>query len=357
MAILQNLTKTEQTAAHLREELGKGRWTGFMPGRRTLARELGVSHNIVKAALDLLEAEKILVPMGVGRRRQIVLDNLHVTPTLRVGILLYELENRKIDYIVEMRHELEAAGHIAIFAPKSLVGLGMKVKRVARLVDGIEADAWVVCAASRDVLEWFAGQPCPCFAVFGRRGGMPIAGTGPDKLLAQRQSLHRLVELGHKRIVILAREERRKPVPGQAEQAFLDQLSSLGIATGSYNLPDWENSPAGLRDCLDSLFRHTPPTALIVDEVAQFIAVQQHLAHRGIVAPRDVSLICRDQDIVFNWCHPEISHIAWDSSIVVRRILSWVKKLGRGENDRRQSFIKAEFIEGGTIGPARDAGG
>ncbi len=238
MAMLQNLTKSEQTAAHLREELRKGRWTGLMPGRRTLARELGVSHNIVKAALDLLEAEKILVPRGVGQRRQIVLDNLQVSPTLRVGMLLYELEDRKIDYIVDMRHELEAAGHIAVFAPKGLVELGMKVRRVARLVGDIEADAWMVCGASRDVLEWFAGQACPCFAVFGRLRGIPIAGTAPDKLLAQRQSLHRLVELGHKRIVMLAREDRRKPVPGQAEQAFLDELSSMGIATGSYNLPD-----------------------------------------------------------------------------------------------------------------------
>jgi len=60
MSMLQNLTKAEQTAAHLREELRKGRWTGLMPGGRSLARELGVSHNIVKSALDLLEAEKIL---------------------------------------------------------------------------------------------------------------------------------------------------------------------------------------------------------------------------------------------------------------------------------------------------------
>ncbi len=64
MAMLHNLTKTEQTAAHLREELRKGRWTGLMPGRRSLARELGagVSHNIVKSALDLLDAEKSCYP-------------------------------------------------------------------------------------------------------------------------------------------------------------------------------------------------------------------------------------------------------------------------------------------------------
>lgn len=357
MPTLQTSSRTEQTAAHLREELRKGRWTGLMPGRRSLARELGVSHNTVKAALDILEAEKILAPQGVGRRRQIVRDNLNVSPVLRVGILLYELADRKIDYTVELRHELEAAGHVAIFPPKGLIELGMSVKRVARLVGETEVDAWVVCSASQDVLAWFAAQSRPAFALFGRRRGVAIAGTGPDKLAAQKESLRRLVELGHERIVMLAREERRKPEPGQVEQAFLDELSALGIATGSYNLPDWDDSPAGLRDCLDSLFRHTPPTALIAQVAPLFMAMQQRLANRGIVAPRDVSLICGDQEIVFNWCYPEIAHIAWDGGLVVRRILSWVDKMARGQDDRRQSFTKAEFIEGGTIGPPGSAQG
>lgn len=354
MRTLKTRTKAEQAAAHLREELRKGRWTGFIPGRHTLARELGVSHNTVQAALDLLETEKILLRQGAGRRRQIMPDKLHAAPVLRVGILLYELADRKIDYTVDIQHKLEAAGHIAVFLPKGLIDLGMKVNRVAKLVAETEADAWVLYSASGELLEWFVSQSLPAFALFGRRRGVPIAGTGPDKLSALKESLQHLVELGHQRIVMLAREERRKPEPGQAEQAFLDDLAGFGIPTGSYNLPDWGDSPAGLRDCLDSLFRHTPPTALIVQEAQPFIGVQQHLANRGIVAPRDVSLICCDQDTAFNWCHPEIAHIAWDGGLLANRILSWVENVASGKEDRRQTFTKAEFVVGGTIGPPRD---
>ncbi|HSP42376.1 MAG TPA: substrate-binding domain-containing protein [Luteolibacter sp.] len=342
---------TEQAAAHLREELRKGRWTGLMPGRRTLARELGVSHNTVQEALNLLEAENILLPQGIGRRRRIADSKPRAAPALRVGILLYELADRKLDYTVDLRHELEAAGHIAMFAPKGLVDLGMNVQRVANLVGQTAADAWVVCSASREVLEWFAGRELPAFALFGRRRGVWIAGTGPDKLAAQNESLQRLVGLGHRRIVMLAREERRKPVPGQAEQAFLDQLAALGIPTGPYNLPDWEDHPEGLRNCLSELFRHTPPTALIVQVAPVFIAVQQYLANRGIVAPRDVSLICGDHDDAFAWCHPSISHIRWDSGTIPRRITRWVDRVAHGKDDRRQTFTKAEYVHGGTVGP------
>jgi hypothetical protein len=37
---------------------------------------------------------------------------------------------------------------------------------------------------------------------------------------------------------------------------------------------------------------------------------------------------------------------------VVNRIVRWVQHVSQGKEDTRQTVIKAEFIEGGTIGPA-----
>lgn len=62
----------EQVAAHLREGLLQGRWSGLLPGRQRLARELGVSGKIVEAALGLLELEGLLAGQGPRRRRGIV---------------------------------------------------------------------------------------------------------------------------------------------------------------------------------------------------------------------------------------------------------------------------------------------
>jgi len=35
---------------------------------------------------------------------------------------------------------------------------------------------------------------------------------------------------------------------------------------------------------------------------------------------------------------------------VVNRIARWVNNISQGKEDNRQTMIKAEFIEGGTIG-------
>ena len=134
---------------------------------------------------------------------------------------------------------------------------------------------------------------------------------------------------------------------------FLDELENLGISSGLYNLPDWDENPGSFHQCLDSLFRHTPPTALLIDEVTFFFAAQHHLAQRGIVAPRHVSVVCLDSDPRFVWFQPSISHIRWDPSPLVRHIVDWTNHVACGKDNRCKSQFKAEFVEGGTIGPAR----
>lgn len=307
----------------------------------------------VEAALTSLEEQGLLVPQGVGKHRRIVTPERLATPSLRVGILLYAPEDSRLYYNVALQLCLLNAGHHASFAPKTLVELGMDPSKIARLVAGSSANAWVVSSGSREVLEWFAAHHLPTFAFAGRRRNVNIASTGPNKELALRVMVQRLVELGHRRIVMLAREVRRKPNPGSFEQLFLDLLEAHGIRHGIYNMPDWKETALGLHGVLDSLFRHTPPTALIVQESNTFIAVQQHLAQRGILAPRDVSLICDDPDPVFVLCHPMIAHINWDGSPIARRVVRWAANVARGKDDRHRSFTKAEFIEGETIGPAQ----
>lgn len=352
MAIPQFKTITEQVAAYLREEIQTGRWRDGMPGQKLLSKSLGVSGQTVELALQILEKEGLLVGQGGGRRRRI--EQTHGATknrALRVMILLYEESDRKTGYLVELFHQLRAAGHEAEFATKTMWDLGMDVKRISRFVDATQADAWVVLAGPRDVLEWFAARDTPAFSLFGRLLSVSIAGTGPHKSTVMGEVVRHLVKLGHSRIVMLAREERRKPEPGRVERAFLEELQNQGIATSSYNMPDWEDNPKGFQRCLSSLFKYTAPTALVISTIELFSATQQFLVHRGIRVPQDVSLICSDPHPDNAWCEPTISHISsYDSDAWLRIILRWVKNVSRGKNDRRQIFTKVDFIDGGTVG-------
>jgi DNA-binding LacI/PurR family transcriptional regulator len=273
-----------------------------------------------------------------------------VKAKLRVGILLYEPADRSLPYEAELLYRLQESGHAAFFADKTLTDLGLDVERVASYVQKFNVDAWIVLAGSREILEWFASQSVPVFAQFGRPSGLPIAGMGVRKNPAMSEAVRKMVKLGHRRIVMIVRSERRKPKPAVYEQKFLDELEALGIATGPYHLPDWEQTIEGLHRCMDALFQHTPPTMILISEPALFVSVRDYLSQRGIIAPRDVSLLCDDPDHAFAWCNPPISHLRWDSGPIVRRVVRWANKVARGVVDKRQGFTLAEFVEGGTIG-------
>ncbi len=324
-----------------------------MPGRLQLSAEMGINARTVEEALRLLEEDGVLLPQGAGRRRRIALAEKPKRAALNLKILLFEPSDRDSSMFNNILHRIIERGHEAAFAEKSLHDLGMDVNRVAAHVKAGVADLWLVCAGSREVLEWFAARTEPSFAISGRWSGLPLAGINAQKIPAMRAAVRRLYDYGHRRIVFMSREERRKPYPAALEQAFLDELTALGITTGTYNLPDWGDDIEGFYRGLDSLFKHTPPSAMFLMEARLFIAAQQHLARRGILAPRDVSLICDDPDVAFSWCRPAVSHFRWDRRVVVSRVVQWVDNMARGKEDRRQKFTLAEFVEGGTIGPAK----
>jgi DNA-binding LacI/PurR family transcriptional regulator len=270
---------------------------------------------------------------------------------MRIAILEYDASSRNEAYMVALQHLLIAAGHSAFFTDRTLMDLGSDLPGLHRFVRKTSADAWIIGAGSRSVLAWFSRQPFPSFALFGRREELPLAATGPDIHSAMLTATRHLLALGHRRIVIVCRAERRSPSPGRTERAVLEELSSHGIATGHFNLPDWEESPQGLQSMLSSLFRLTPPSALIIEEAPLLFPVLQFLANRGLCAPRDISLLCSDASPSFSWAAPSIAHIRWNPNPVIRRVVQWADRISSGQSDLRHSLTPAEFIPGGTIGP------
>lgn len=346
------LSITDQVANHLRAEILRGRWSDTLPGKHELAADLGVNNKTVEAALRLLEKDGLLILQGAGRRRLINSAGGKSSRALRVAVLAHDRDaDRKLDYMVELQHALTDAGHAVFYASKSLAQLRFEVPRVARLVEQTKADAWVILAGSREILQWFADRPLPAFSLFGQRQGLRLPSIGPNKSPALAEATRRLIELGHRRIVLLSRNVRHLQT-APTERRFIEEMNAGGITPSDFHLPDWEESNAGFQQCLDALFRVTPPTALIVDEAAYFIAALQFLARRGLHVPGAVSVVSTDDDPAFDCCEPPISCIRWDTGPLVRRIVQWVAHISRGKTDLRQTLIPATFVTGSTIGTA-----
>ena len=354
MHSLKILSAVEQVAKYLREGVAAGVWRGEMPGVVALAGELRVNHKTVEAALSLLERDGLLESQGPRRPRRIAgVAGGPAARSLRIGILKYDETDLRNDALVDVRHLLHERGHVPFIAGRMLVDIGMDARKLAAVVGRRPADAWLAMAAPMETLAWFAGAEVPVFAMFGRFRRLPVAGGAPDKTRAYESAVRTLVARGHRRIVLLARPENRHAVPSQSVKTFWSALAEAGIETNNYHCPIWENTREGFQQCLDSLFRRSAPTALVVQEAVLFGAVQQFFEARGIRVPKDVSLVCTDPDPSFVWRIPTVAHIRWSNAPLVRHILRWADRIAVGKDDRRQLLTKAEFVPGGTIGPAR----
>lgn len=360
MRPLRLLSVAEQVAAHLRQGLSDGRWSGRLPGVVRLAAECDVSTGVVRAALRQLEAEGLLSGRGLGRSRGIATRAAGAAaPPLRVAMLRHDArlsDNPQTSLVLtEIMHSLVAAGHEVFFCKKSQIELKHDVRRLTRQLAEARADAWVVESGPRPLLEWCAAQPTPCLALYGRTRDLPLARTGPDVVPAYRAATRHLLGLGHRRIVLILSAAHRKPQLAKGALAYLEELIADGVPTGDYNLPDWEETPAGFSRLLENLFKNTPPTALIIDEISHFFAAVAFCARHGIRVPEKVSLVSTDCVGALDWCHPGFAHLRWDNARIVRRVVRWVGAVRKGNPDRRTINFPAEFVPSGSTGPA-DAG-
>lgn len=354
------LSVAEQTAAHLRQGLLDGRWNERLPGVVRLAAGCDVSTGVMRAALRQLEAEGLISGRGLGRSRSIFATSEAETPRLlRVRVLRHDAELADAPHtslvLVEIMQTLEAAGHDIQFFKKSQLELKHDLRRMTRQLETAPADAWIIEAGSRELLEWCATRSTPCLALYGRTTNLSLARTGPDALPACRAAVRHLLALGHRRIVTIVREKRRQSAPGSLQLAILEELTAHGVPTSNYNLPDWEESPTGFNRLLENLFHHTPPTALIVDELPFLVATIAFLARHRIAVPEQVSLVGAFFDKSLDWCHPSIAHIRWDNRHIVRSVQRWVEAVHKGNADRKEINCPAEFFPGGSIGRARNA--
>lgn len=133
MSSFRKSTVTTQATEHIRERILSGQWKPSLPGRDRLAVELSVSHMTIGRALAQLEEEGLVISQREGLPRLVAeRKSKQKSRVLHIAMLRFEAEDTQLYFVLDFVHRLREAGHYVTYADKTMRGLNLDVKRVAR---------------------------------------------------------------------------------------------------------------------------------------------------------------------------------------------------------------------------------
>jgi DNA-binding LacI/PurR family transcriptional regulator len=333
-----------------------------LPGLRLLAKRYGVSVPTVADALHQLATEGVVEAGGDRRSWRVKrIPSKTLRPSLSErkarsrllflsALALHDERFSGIEVHVELVDELEPSG---CEVSHRVIPFDRARKPHAswnHLLRGTRADAVIVMGGTPAVAEWLRSENTRTLFIGGDSGhtGIPVLATSTPAMFGL--AIRRLLESGHRKILVplCGRPERfAKRCTKAIQDAIVSNSAAddcLVIAESSYSGPDV---------LVNLLLKHWPwhsPDALVFIDWHEFVAADSFLRAKGLVIPRDVSVIILSHDPSMNWHLPALSHFDLPVRAIARVAARWVNS-GRlpKESENKQILIAPRWVEAYSV--------
>lgn len=327
---------------------------GFLPAQRPLSEQLGVSRPSLRAALRILESEGWL--RTEGRRRRVRPSKKSSAKKRRVvflrgpaGKLGYPVEYYEIlNSVIEHFQSSEIEVHMETLVDQETAH---SERTLESLVRNRQADLWLINRATPDMLEWFWRRELRCFVLGTTVEGIDLPFIDEDYRATCRHAAGLLITRGHRSLAFLLRPETRLLSQRAAREGF-DEGVRQSTTPGLRSLHcEYEESVAGIGAAVDRLLAHPDrPDGWLIAEAEAYVTVATHLARRGRQIGKDISLVCRRADPVFNLMVPSVACYRRDT----RRWKNYLNRqiprlLDDTHLSRHNKLLPSEWVPGESV--------
>lgn len=271
---------------------------------RVLNRRAGVNEETRRRVLQVL-AEKPYSPRGLGALQR----------TGVLGLLLPELSNPVFPAFAEALETRAAArGYSTVLCNTHSASIREEEYVRMLLARGVEGMVFVSpeasdAAASHDHYRQLTAEGVHMVFVNGGMPSLDVPDVGVDEQAAGYLATRHLVELGHRRIGFVSGPTRSMPARLKAAgwavamaEAGLTPVSEL-VVPAPYNP---EGGAAAMRTLLDG----PRPTAVICSSDLMALGAISAAQSRGLVVPRDLSVVGFDDIPHASYCTPALTTLA-----------------------------------------------
>jgi DNA-binding LacI/PurR family transcriptional regulator len=353
-------TLTQQVVRQLEEDIRHGILRESLPAERELAARMEVSRRTIRAAVQILR-DRHLIRTAHGAPTRIL--GAPVAPVRRVelraiGLLLPKpLEMLKpftavVDILRGLFHQngrrLDVHFGARYLSPRPAAAL-------RRLVAQSSCDGWILASATHACQSWFQSQGLVAVVAGTAHAGVALPAVDVDMLATSRHAANVLMRRGHRRLALLL---ERADWAGfrLTEHGFLEGVRQFG--DNAVGLVCRHNGDvADLQRVISRLLRPpAPPTALFIVNPFHYLAVAAILAEQGLKVPRDISLLCRDDDACLRFLPVAPSRYSCSAQAQAKQLFATLMTDIQSRPKRpspRPLLLMPEYIAGASVGAPR----
>ena len=336
-----------------------------MPTIKDVAREAGVSIATVSYVLNnksdsisddtrhlVLETAK-----RIGYTPNVTARNLRFSQTRLIGYAWHDILHGQVNSVMDrftyhLAHTAENAGyHILTFThptsdPSPVYDELIRTRRL---------DAFILSATMIDdprvqqLTE--AGFP---FACFGRGSGDTLF-VDVDGIEGIRLAVEHLVELGHRRIAMIAWQDDSTAAHYRRE-GFQIAMKAFDLEIPDGFITYGDNDEAYGRRAFLQLYglpTDSRPTAFICSSDLEAVGAMNAAEERGITVGKDVSIIGYDDVPMSQYLRPALTTLHQPISEVAELLVTMLKASIEGKRiQQRQHIISPKLIVRKSTGPA-----
>lgn len=342
----------------IRKAIAESRYGSTLPAERHLAAELGVSRPTVRAALAVLEREKV-IKVHARQRRAIAAGARRAAQSSTLSIRLLH-DGRSTSYLTDHLSLLE---YLAENLPAPRYSFHPEASpacfstnpgaALQRLVATQRTDLWVLYLSTQPMQEWFERRKIPAIVLGSKFPGVALPSADEDFRAVCRHAAGLLIARGHRRIALLLRK-RMRAGDISSREGFLEAFAQSPCQNlGEPVICEHDETTAGICRVTTQLAELRPrPTAIIVGSTWPYLTVQTQLARLGLRVPENISLICRNSDPVFDAIVPPPAHYRRNEDIARRKLLKLIFHSLHGGRVSDIHFA-SDFSDGDSLASVR----
>lgn len=356
-AIPRRPSLVKEVADVLRAGIRARCWGGFLPGERALCKQLAVSRNTLRKAVRLLEREG-LVKSGQGSRRRIFAPSRgsriaalpHVVGLLASHVTTHRYSWFFLYFIERLRARAEQMGvAVQVHSPDRYM-IPHPERRLDSLVREHRARCWVLAGMPEPVQRWFSDHKLPAVVRGHRFAGVELPAVDRDHHAICRHAVGVLARLGHRRVAFLKYESGLAGTIA-GERGFREGFAANALDPAGALVAEHDGTQERVCRLLDQwIARLERPTAILVADPEYMISVVTHLMRRGLTVPREMSLICREEDSHLQHVSPPIaSYTSLRERLAERLCQIIIQIIQNGHARSRQILLMPEFRAGESL--------